>query len=560
MIDIIRALDDPAIFGPQFDKPSWAAWRVFLCTLFGLPIAPGPMETFKLCTGRSTPSSTGHTEAWLCCGRRSGKSYILALIAVFLAAFRDWRPYLSRGERATIMIIAADRKQARVILRFVKGLLEIPMLAQTIEREGLESIDLANRVTIEVHTSSFRSVRGYSIVAALCDEMAVWPTDDAADPDYEVLAALRPGMITIPGSMLLCASSPYARRGALYDNYHRHYGKDGDEVLVWQASTRMMNPTVRQSEIDKEIAKDPARATAEYGATFRVDFEAFITREAVEACIELDVRERAPVDGEKYLAFIDPSGGSGDSMTLAIAHRNGDVAVLDLIREAKPPFSPESIVTEFVADLKRYHVAQVTSDRYAAEWPREQFRKRGVEVKLTDMSKSELYLDLLPVLNSRRCDLLDHDAILGQLVALERRTTRTGRDTIDHAPHAHDDIANVVAGVVHLVLKKARPEVLIGLGGKVFNRDGATVSDSVSPFFDKFKTPAAPTSNDEVFAAGLKAQHEQMKLRVEGPSRPPIELDNDAKARLEKFKQDFHAKRSGIGSLHGKLFRDGAYS
>jgi hypothetical protein len=164
------------------------------------------------------------------------------------------------------------------------------------------------------------------------------------------------------------------------------------------------------------------------------------------------------------------------------------------------------------------------------------------------------------VLNSRRCDLLDHDAILGQLVALGRRTTRTGRDTIDHAPHAHDDIANVVAGVVHLVLKKARPEVLIGLGGKVFNRDGATVSDSVSPFFDKFKTPAAPTSNDEVFAAGLKAQHEQMKLRVEGPSRPPIELDNDAKARLEKFKQDFHAKRSGIGSLHGKLFRDGAYS
>ena len=87
----------------------------------------------------------------------------------------------------------------------------------------------------------------------------------------------------------------------------------------------------------------------------------------------------------------------------------------------------------------------------------EQFRKRGVEVKLTDMSKSELYLDLLPVLNSRRCDLLDHDAILGQLVALERRTARTGRDTIDHAPHAHDDIANVVAGVVHLALKKPRP-------------------------------------------------------------------------------------------------------
>jgi terminase large subunit-like protein len=559
MIDIIRALDDDAIFGSQFrDKPSWQAWRVFLCSLFGLPMGHGSLETFKLCTGRSAPSSAGHTEAWLCCGRRSGKSYILALIAVFLAAFRDWRPYLARGERATVMIIAADRRQARVILRFIKGLLEVPMLAQTVEREGLESIDLVNRVTIEVHTSSFRSVRGYSIVAALCDEMAVWPTDDAADPDYEVLAALRPGMITIPGSMLLCASSPYARRGALFDAHHKHYGKDGDEVLVWQASTRMMNPTVRQSEIDKEIAKDPARATAEYGATFRTDFEAFITREAVEACISLGVRERAYVDGEKYFGAIDPSGGSGDSMTLAIAHRCGDVAVLDLIREAKPPFSPESIVTEFVADLKRYHIAQVTSDRYAAEWPREQFRKRGVEVKLTDMSKSELYLDLLPVLNSRRCDLLDNDAILGQLVALERRTARTGRDTIDHAPHSHDDIANVVAGVVHLTLKQPRPEMSIGLGGKVFNSSGMVVSDSITPILDRFKPPPPPpTANDVAHRENLRRQHEEMRDRIEGPSRPPLELSPEAKGRLAVFKRELDAKRSSpISSLglYGKCF------
>jgi hypothetical protein len=114
-------------------------------------------------------------------------------------------------------------------------------------------------------------------------------------------------------------------RGALFDAHRKHFGKDGDEVLVWQASTRMMNPTVRQSEIDKEIAKDPARATAEYGASFRTDFEAFITREAVEACISLGVRERAPVDGIKYFGAIDPSGGSSDSFTLAIAHRDGDV-------------------------------------------------------------------------------------------------------------------------------------------------------------------------------------------------------------------------------------------
>src|SRR5262249_10865054 len=172
----------------------------------------------------------------------------------------------------------------------------------------------------------------------------------------------------------------------------------------------------------------------------RTDFEAFITREAVEACISLNVRERPPIDGVKYFGFIDPSGGSGDSFTMAIAHRDGEVAIL-LVREAKPPFSPESIVAEFAADLKRYRIAQVTSDRYAAEWPREQFRKRDIEVKPTDASKSELYLNLLPIINSRRCDLLDLDVILGQLVGLERRTARAGRDSIDHAPHSHDDVA-----------------------------------------------------------------------------------------------------------------------
>jgi hypothetical protein len=87
------------------------------------------------------------------------------------------------------------------------------MLSKLIEREDRETIDLSNSVTIEVGTASFKSVRGYTIVAALCDEIAFWPTDDSAQPDYEILDALRPGMATIPNAMLLCASSQYARRG-----------------------------------------------------------------------------------------------------------------------------------------------------------------------------------------------------------------------------------------------------------------------------------------------------------------------------------------------------------
>src|SRR5712692_6156513 len=98
---------------------TWRAWRVLLAALFGLALSPEQHELFVQCTGRAAPRVpvAPANEAWLICGRRAGKSFTLALIAVFLSFFRDWRPYLGPGERATIMVIAADRKQARVIMR-----------------------------------------------------------------------------------------------------------------------------------------------------------------------------------------------------------------------------------------------------------------------------------------------------------------------------------------------------------------------------------------------------------------------------------------------------------
>ena len=51
----------------------------------------------------------------------------------------------------------------------------------------------------------------------------------------------------------------------------------------------------------------------------------------------------------RYVAFVDPAGGSGgDAMTLAIAHKEGNTAVLDALREVKPPFSPDAVVADFV--------------------------------------------------------------------------------------------------------------------------------------------------------------------------------------------------------------------
>jgi hypothetical protein len=294
-VSIIAATEDPVLFARWFRKrETWASWFAFLKVLFGLPMSEAELATFRSCTGRSSPPIGVTREAHLICGRRAGKSFILAITAVYLACFHDWRGCLSPGERGTIMIIATDRRQARTIFRYIVALLRVKLLAGLVDRQWAEFVDLTNSVTIEIQTASFRTTRGYTMIAALLDELAFWRSDEgSANPDSEIVAALRPAMSTVPGSMMLCASSPYARRGVLWDAYRKHRGRDGS-VLVWKADTRTMNPTVPQAVIDDAMEADPASAAAENGAEFRTDVETYISREVVEAAIIAGRHELPP--------------------------------------------------------------------------------------------------------------------------------------------------------------------------------------------------------------------------------------------------------------------------
>jgi hypothetical protein len=164
-----------------------------------------------------------------------------------------------------------------------------------------------------------------------------------------------------------------------------------------------------------------------------------------------------PIPGIAYVGFVDPSGGSADAFTLAIAHRNPSGApVLDLVREARPPFWPEAVTADFSRELKRYNLTGVTGDSYAGEWVAEAFRKQGIVYTPAELTRSELYLEALPLVNSGACELLDHARLLAQLSGLERRVGRSGRDAIDHRTGHFDDIANAACGaLVHAVRSMA---------------------------------------------------------------------------------------------------------
>ena len=195
------------------------------------------LTIYRAHTGRSAWPCAPFSEAALIVGRRGGKSRILATIAVYLACVRDYAPYLAPGEVATIAVIAADRDQARAIFHFVSGLLKaVPLLRKMVAAATRQRIQLTNRVAIEIGTASFRTTRGYTFAAVLADEVAFWRSDESsANPDTEIMRALRPGLATIPGAVLLMASSPYAKRGELYNAWRRHFGKDEARVLVWKA-------------------------------------------------------------------------------------------------------------------------------------------------------------------------------------------------------------------------------------------------------------------------------------------------------------------------------------
>lgn len=452
MITIIDALRDRNLFGRAFpDLRSWAAWTVALRALFGLPMEPAEVEVYRRHTGRLAVPTKQAREGWFVVGRRGGKSRIAAACAVYLACFRDYKGLLSTGETGTLMVIAADRRQARVVFKYIVKLLEsAPMLSKLIEKQGMESIDLRNGIRIEIHTANFRGVRGYSIVGAVLDEIAFWPTDDSANPDKEIVAALRPAMSTVPGALMLGISSPYSRRGMLWEMRRAHYAKEGGEILVWQADTRAMNPSVPEDVIAAAYADDESVASAEYGAEFRRDLEAFISREVIDSCIVAG-RHELPPRGLQYVAFCDPSGGSGgDSFTMAIAHAEGDKRVLDLIRERKPPLSPAEVIAEFSAVLKQYGIATVRGDKYSAQFVVEAFARHNVKYESSAGTRSEIYLEALGPLNSGRFELLENERMISQLVRLERRTGR-GRDSVDHPPGQHDDLSNSVCGALTML-------------------------------------------------------------------------------------------------------------
>jgi hypothetical protein len=448
-----KALADPQLLGGALAGPSWQSWRVLLIAAMGEALDNDERVLFRELTGRECEPLQRVDELAAVVGRRGGKSRAMSVLATYIAGLCDHSDALVPGERGVLLCIALDQKVAKIILDYAQALFEgSPILRQLVVNRTADAIELTNGISLEVRPVSFRKLRGPTYVAVIVDEVAYLFTEASyANPDVEIINAVAPGLATTGGPLIL-VSSPYSKSGVLWDAYRKHFGPQGDALtLVAHGPSRTFNPTLGQRVIDRALEKDRPRALAEYMAEFRSDIEGFVALEVVEGCVG-DFREQQAAAGTTYRAFVDPSGGSEDSFTLAISHRDrrNDLVVIDAIRERVPPFSPEQVVADFAALCQSYRVAKVVGDHYAGEFPRELFRKHGISYEVAKQTKSELFRDLLPLLNSSRITLPRSDRLVHQIVSLERRVAAGGRETITHPDRGHDDLANAVAGAAKL--------------------------------------------------------------------------------------------------------------
>jgi hypothetical protein len=447
LVSMRAALSDDDLLGKALPGESWRSWRVLLIALMGEALTDGERAIFaELTGGREAEPCELVEEFHAVVGRRSGKTRAAATLATYLAALCDHADRLAPGERAVLPILSATQWQATRCFHLIRGIFaEAPALAALIVGETADTVRLSTSVDVECRPANFRSIRGATAIAFVCDEVGFWySAEQARNPDHEIFAAARPALATL-GGPLIVVSSPHGKRGELWNAFKRDYGVDGDpKILVVNASSRRMNPTLSEAVVNRAYERDAQAASSEFGGQFRTDVSGFLDFQLVDAAVDRGCLVRPPQREIDYRSACDPSGGAHDSFTLAIAHDEDEIAVLDCLVEIKSPFNPTAAVADMAALLASYRLSSTTGDKYAAGWVVDAFAKVNITYQHSERNRSQAYLDTLPLFTAGRVRLLDNPRLVAQFAALERRTTSL-RDIVDHGPGGRDDCCNAAA-------------------------------------------------------------------------------------------------------------------
>jgi hypothetical protein len=440
-----HALSDPRLLGKALVGPSWTAWKILLMAACGEALTDAERIIFKKFTGRDHEPGTLVEVLAIIAGRRAGKDRAISILIAYLTGLVSWDDVKAPGETLVALLLAPDQRQARISQSYIAAVFEgSAVLKQSIASHAGDALLLTNGISIEVRAASARRLRGPTYLLVALTEIAHFVDDGINSADI-ILDAVTPGLSTTRGPLLMF-SSPWSKRGALYDTFKRDYGPAGDpQTLVIQAASRDLNPTLSKSVVDKALAKNREMARSEYLGLWQEGLSTFLTAAQLNPCIAEDRFEIGPDSKSKFFATADPSSGTGSSFTLAIARKNGDEVELCVLRERRAPFSPDAVVEEYAQLLARYGVTEIHGDKWGLGFHTDAWKRHGITYKAADKSTSDSYGDFAPLVASKRVTLLNHDRLIAQLLSLESRTGTSGRTLVGPPPKTLDDLACVCA-------------------------------------------------------------------------------------------------------------------
>lgn len=451
------------------------AQRVLLKAIYGLPLeGDEEVNLWVRCTGRPTyRSGVGFAEVTIVAGARSGKdSRIAAPIVLYEAIFGGH--VVARGEVGVFPLFAQNQKATEVAFDYIVELGRRTRVDPYVDDEKGSELVLHSAtgqpMKVICFPCSSKSVRGFSVPAAVMDEVAFFRADSGRIVDKEVQRAIRRGMVGFTRRRLVKISTPSTQVGVLYEDFARYWGKDdATDVLVWHAPTTLMNPSITEADLAEDRRKDPIAARREYDAEFiGDDATAYLAQAWLESARAERRYELGPVPATAYRAGVDPSGGAGDEFALAIVHVDGHRLVQDVSQAwgssrtgTVPLDSDGGVVDQIVTICRRFGIGTVHGDHFSGKWVVEAFARRGISYKFAE-PKKRAYQDMKPAFQQGRVAVLDDGVLLGQLAALQE-TWEFGSKVpiVDHPRGGHDDRANALAIVVADFMRSMNPGVTV---------------------------------------------------------------------------------------------------
>jgi hypothetical protein len=508
------AISDPKLLGKHWQTLS-TPQQVVLKAFYGLKLTDEELMHWSVLQGSCTIDELGYTTSWepvpykpkeydtlvLNVGRRSGKTdRIMSTAFAYEVTLGGHAQYVRPGQEFKALFVAQTIDDAVRNMQFPRlNLEESPLLKEAFDGAPLDRIiRLRNGIEIVAEPPTIKSSRGHAIPVVLLDEFAFWYTNEgAANPDYEVLAAVRYSMAQFPHAKKLLGTTPWVEEGLAFK-----YSKAGTEgrllkceecanadvkicphnvkartqyegILVIRATTaQMQNPLIPKPRLQKIFNDDPDVFPRESLAQFIKSKSGFLNPDKVDkatwkgklAHTALPRRNRPEDPVPTYIATLDPAFRK-DSFTFSIMHHDPRLGIVqDRLMEWKPlkgiPLNPKVVLDDIRPVLKEFRINGVYSDQYQLESlqqlaldatdGRYTFSITGVD--FTGTSKAKICGSFRMLLNQERIKLIDNDELADQLKKLERRVLQSGHIQIAAPPGKHDDHAFVTILGAHQCL------------------------------------------------------------------------------------------------------------